>query len=142
VSERTREDWGRVAESLPGFTHTMPWARCPDQHGRVYRRNWCTSDSGFGHTQVAGRMLWDRRDSSCPIDPDDPGNAGCLLRLWGHLGYYHEHLFIGPTDDGWTVMDYAAQRTQDFPVAHFGRALVAVAEALGEWPCGYDGAAP
>ena len=135
-ADRTPEQWGRVAESIPGFTHTFPWARLPDAHGRVYRRNWCLTDSGFGHTQVAGPKLRAPRDSSRPIDPDDPGNEGCLRALLG------ARVELRQEPNGWRATYRATPgvagdggETTD-PQATPGRAYIELAEIRGVWPCG------
>ncbi len=81
----TEEQWmelGRRAVACKGWRWDMPWCFLPDKHGRVFRRNWCPSDSGFGVTQVTGRRLRGRWDSAQAV-PDfrDPATVGCLLAL-------------------------------------------------------------
>jgi len=74
----------RALVSLPGFTWTAAWCLAPDDKGRVYRRNWCPDDPGFGFTQVFGRRLRQRRDTSqAVIDLRDPSNGGILLDALG-----------------------------------------------------------
>jgi len=129
--ERTAEEWGRLAVSIPGFTWTMPWASLPDEHGRVWRRNWCPRDSGFGWTQVCGLTDKGPRPTFEAIDPDDPATAGCLLALLSSLGV--DITMPGRGSLAWRVIvchgpvNYREGAT-------LGRAVIAAAEALGYWP--------
>ena len=132
------EEWGRLAVSIPGFTWTMPWASLPDDMGRVWRRNWCPSDSGFGWTQVCGPRTRGRRPTFDAIDPDDPATEGCLARLLGprvlirvmprEVRRVVEVVIpSGMTSDG---------RPMVVRDEMLGRACIAAAEALGRWPGG------
>jgi len=117
------EEWGRLAVSLSGFTWTMPWASLPDEHGRVWRRNWCPRDSGFGWTQVCGLTDKGPRPTFEAIDPDDPGAEGCLFRL----------LMVGRSVTP-HVDAFVLGRPDALPT--LGRACVADAATHGRWPGG------
>lgn len=132
MPDRTLEDYGRAAQELPGFTHTGPYARCPDKEGRVYRRNWCRKDSGFGHTQVAGRRLRSHRDSECPIDVDDPGTAGFLETLLGAtLVTWDSREDTRGIEVTWGDGDHVYIHCETK-----GRGLVLAAEYRGRWDAG------
>lgn len=76
------EALGRRVMACPGFTWTLPWCLLPDSHGRVWRRNWCPDDTGFGFTQVFGPVLRAPRDrDQAVVDLRDPASEGCLLHL-------------------------------------------------------------
>lgn len=134
------EEWGRLAVSIPGFTWTMPWASLPDDMGRVWRRNWCPSDSGFGWTQVCGPRTRGRRPTFDAIDPDDPATAGCLLAL---LGLWVRQV-LPPRWEGdpWRIFwqDPTGRQTAKgwAEGTNLGRACIAAAAALGRWPGGEE----
>lgn len=82
IDEAKARELGLRAMACKGWTWTMPWCSLPDKHGRVWRRNWCPQDSGFGWTQLRGRRLREPRDSeNCCPDFRDPASLGCLLAL-------------------------------------------------------------
>ena len=132
------EEWGRLAVSIPGFTWTMPWASLPDDMGRVWRRNWCPSDSGFGWTQVCGPRTRGRRPTFDAINPDDPATAGCLLALLGPGAWDNVAPGSAIAPDGedwwaWVDGDYRPGWSEGMTL---GRACIAAAKALGRWPGG------
>ena len=127
TTERTAEEWGRVAVALPGWSWmARMYARVPLGPGAT---TWVTV------TAVEGEWLHhsgDRRTLAhrCFPQVGDPATAGCLLALlgkdarWlraqagdgGHVEYRHYHL--------------ATWRP------NLGRACIAAAEAIGRWPGG------
>lgn len=132
------EEWGRLAVAIPGFAWTMPWASLPDEHGRVWRRNWCPRDSGFGWTQVCGPLRRDRRPTFEAIDPDDPAAAGCFLRLHSDSPGWH-WVEVDTQDYGYRLCSWMGRghEVKRGPLARNpGRACIAAAAALGRWPGG------
>ena len=131
MSERTTEEWSRVAVGLPGW-RWMPGMRV--RNGDV--RQWGTLAAVHpdGHVDYWDpefeELLTGKHPSWLDIDPDDPATAGCLLAVlgkdarWlraqagdgGHVEYRHYHL--------------ATWRP------NLGRACIAAAEAIGRWPGG------
>jgi len=120
--ERTAEEWGRVAVSLPGAPacwddlegidgHDAPGAVCADG-------TWWSPDSADG-------MF---------LDVDHPATAGCLLSLAGSKLHIESGTCLvrvvilqEPSING--LYPQGEQRT-------LGRACIAAAEALGRWPGG------
>ena len=136
MGERTAEDWGRVAVSLPG------WRWMPGMLNVIPPRN----DGGPG---FASRILDAELTGPPPLtglpDPDDPATAGCLLALLGpnltayDFGSYADE----PGENGmrFRVVLYGDNKGKPLswpPVdcATLGRACIAAAEALGRWPGG------
>jgi hypothetical protein len=135
TTERTAEEWGRVAVSLPGW-RWMPgmlamWSL--DEDPVMPLR--LTEDASEGHTYTAN-PVWsgvrsDREHNDheidpewCWVDPDDPATAGCLFALLG-----------GPDTVAPLVELYVSEgATGD--IRSLGRACIAAAEALGRWPGG------
>ncbi len=122
MSEKTAEDWGRVAVSLPGWRwmpgmlqwRTGPWMGS--------RRSVDSDYCDTGHeARVMGGDTWP--------DPDDPATAGCLLALLGH-----EAGMVQVWYDGARWRPNAASPWVG-PMG-LGRACIAAAEALGRWPGG------
>ena len=118
TAERTAEEWGRVAVSLPG------WRWMPGMVASI--------------GAVASRVdeiahPWPDNVRSWP-DPDDPATAGCLLSLLGrklHIesGTYLVRVVIQQEAAANGLYPQSEQRT-------LGRACIAAAEALGRWPGG------
>jgi hypothetical protein len=118
--ERTAEEWGRVAVSLPGAPacwddlegidgHDAPGAVCTDG-------TWWRPDSADG-------MF---------LDVDHPATAGCLLAL---LGEYAIDVVCPAVNEGrWAVSVYGPHHIGIGST--LGRACIAAAEALGRWPGG------
>ena len=67
-------------------------------------------------------------------DPDDPATAGCLLAMLGDRLESVDRL-----DDGFRVMWFSWERIVSTPgFVSVGRACIAAAEAIGEWPGGEE----
>lgn len=111
MTERTAEDWGRLAVSLPGW-RWMPGMR----EGRTGERY----EDGDGPWVV---NKWP--------DPDDPATEGCMVRL---LGPVHEAVWYTGDCDRWVVAVGEERRLY----TSLGRACIAAAEALGRWPGGTE----
>ena len=136
--ERTAEEWGRVAVSLPGW-RWMPGmlSRCnTDTRRAVYR--WLagpTDDRHYGHVVI----VEDKHGHACRTlatlqpgpddmpDPDDPATAGCLLALAGA-----PHRFL-PTVEAWLLGAPVEGITS------LGRAVIAdVRDQWVPWPGGEE----
>jgi hypothetical protein len=122
MSEKTAEDWGRVAVSLPGW-RWMPgmlqWRTGPWMGSRR------SVDSDTGHeARVMGGDTWP--------DPDDPATAGCMLALLGPLGAIMDGLSLAGRMDVWSRLMHALMHNPK----GLGRACIAAAAALGRWPGG------
>ena len=146
MSERTTEEWSRVAVSLPGW-RWMPGMRV--RNGDV--RQWGTLAAVHpdGHVDYWDpefeELLTGKHPSWLDIDPDDPATAGCLLALLGpkvtvydYGDYAHE-----PGENGkrFRVVVYVGSKGEpaSWPprdCSSLGRACIAAAEALGRWPGG------
>jgi len=120
MTERTAEDWGRLAVSLPGW-RWMPGMR------------WCMPSSAPG--PMRGRMVGDSPSALLLLkgwpDPDDPATAGCLLALLGPVGAAQQILVAGGYGDGANLLHAAVLCGKNI-----GRACIAAAEAIGEWSGG------
>lgn len=121
MSERTAEEWGRIAVSLPGWTW-MPGMLDTEGDRYVY----LGVDGGKG--------AWP--------DPDDPATEGCMVRLLGH-GIYAIRL-AGLEPDGTALWQWHNPTPDDageqwsaerLPL---GRACIAAAAAIGRWPGGAE----
>ena len=127
-SERTAEEWGRVAVSLPGW-RWMPGMRAmltAEGYGPVPASPARLDDLEVEAYQGGGEFgQWP--------DPDDPATAGCLLAL---LGPYACSLHDA---EGW-MAGVGSPAGAKFRVTHsgssLGRACIAAAEAIGRWPGG------
>jgi len=116
LMERPLEDWGRLAVSLPGW-RWMPGMR----EGRTGERY----EDGDGPWIV---RKWP--------DPDDPATAGCLLALlgpgaWDNVAPGSVHAADGEGWWAWVDGEWSEGLT-------LGRACIAAAVALGEWPNGAE----
>jgi hypothetical protein len=156
MSEKTAEDWGRVAVALPG------WRWLPgmldtdgDRWGGVTLHDGAREVLRAVSAPKQYAYEWrDRRP-----DPDDPATAGCLLALvqgaidvsfqcsawWTTYNVRCSRLTVGMTGDGdkWEVRAHGHDPHHNAgwskPVAtgsSLGRACIAAAEALGRWPGG------
>jgi len=123
--ERTAEDWGRVAVSLPGWTW-MP---------RMYdggRRQTILAGGRSGAISAVFPTRPGVKGERWP-DPDDPATEGCMMRLLTRTCWYRAAVLpLGAvvtveTPDGLTVTGRSST---------LGRACIAAAEALGRWPGG------
>lgn len=141
MSERSNEDWGRVAVSLPGWR----WMDGAAGHGplgefrvasvmenRTIETDsmayMCDGNSG----QCTEKMQTVAADVAIP-DVDDPATAGCLLALLGPGGAVRHDTDRGGDPNTYTAWCDADGRG-DGPTP--GRAIVALAESLGHWPGG------
>ena len=139
MTERTAEEWGRVAVSLPGW-RWMPGmlSRCStDTRRAVYR--WLVGLDTRHYGLVC--IVQDKHGRPCRKvatlqpgpddlpDPDDPATAGCLLALLGS----GVRVWMDGADDLWTVEVGGVRASMH---ATLGRACIAAAEALGRWPGG------
>ena len=126
TAERTAEEWGRVAVSLPGWRWMMGMG---DFTGLIVL-GWVDPARGKRlrcwdiHMQCVG----DYSPARLLPDSDDPATAGCLLAL---LGPGVDTCSCGDGVDV-TIVDRDASAHADT----LGRACIAAAEALGRWPGG------
>lgn len=124
MTERTAEEWGRIAVSLPGWR----WWWEHDKR-RPYGL------PGYCRRLGRGPWVWVPDVSECSMvddvvpDPDDPATEGCLIRL---LGPVHEAVWYTGDCDRWVVAVGEERRLY----TSLGRACIAAAEALGRWPAG------
>ncbi len=150
--ERTAEDWGRVAVSLPDFS----WAGCDAwyaprgsqgrrwdleagkavkvhvlRHGAIGYPDAVRCVTADGETLPSGYAVFD-----CVTDDlvlrDTPATAGCLLALLGSgaMVRHDPHRGNHPT---YTAVTATGPRGDS---SSAGRACIAAAEALGRWPGG------
>lgn len=112
TAERTAEEWGRLAVSLPD------WRWLPGMLGR--------NEIG-GTDRIMDQSEALQANADIVPDPDDPATEGCLVRL---LGPVHEAVWYTGDCDRWVV----AVREERRLYTSLGRACIAAAEALGRWP--------
>jgi hypothetical protein len=123
--ERTAEDWGRVAVSLPGW-RWMPGMLARNFDGPVRVESVTDDQPGVLHRcRWTGDMTHaDIRSMPLP-DPDDPATEGCLLKL---AGAPHRLL---PTVEAWL------SGAPVEGITSLGRAVIAdVRDQWGRWPGG------
>lgn len=125
-NERTAEDWGRIAVSLPGWR----WMQ-----GMAMRAH--NVPRGFSE-RVHVNMAHNAPASWEWPNPDDPATAGCLLALLGRPLCAAE-----PRGPAWWitlhVMEHPDADDDGMLMLRgntLGRACIAAAEALGRWPGG------
>ena len=128
--ERTAEEWGRIAVSLPG------WRWMPGMLEHRFHRGWLkrrSIDSDYFNTGHEARLT----DQHAWPDPDDPATAGCLLALLGPRAHMHSPSCDWEETDYWEFVirlsDNGERRVYGDTL---GRACIAGAEALGRWPGG------
>ena len=116
MAERTAEEWGRIAVSLPGWRWMTGML---DQKNRRY------------HVTVPHELC-----NAVWPDPDDPATAGCLLAL---LGPMMRQVAPGKISTTTTWRAFVSTKTPCWtqPMS-LGRACIAAAEALGRWPGGAE----
>lgn len=121
-NERTAEDWGRIAVSLPGW-RWMPGTLA--RHGNAW------SVRTVERKRTGGVRLDGGGDTGagCWPNPDDPATAGCLLALLGTDRVVTVVWQFGMWQVFWNGSQRACQPT-------LGRACIAAAEAIGYWPGG------
>ena len=131
-TERTAEEWGRVAVALPGWRESRGMT---DTWGRT------------AIDDAAGGIRWanpfnpaDNAEPDHYPDPDDPATAGCLLALLipsPTLGHVTQVLPPMSVSSGmWRVMVDTQWGRHTAQAPTFGRACIAAAESLGRWPGG------
>ena len=120
-SERSPEEWGRVAVRRPGW-RWMPGMLRQDGCRYLGHGRW-VHPGAFG-LRLSLMDQWP--------DLDDPATAGCLLALLGPLGQVMDALSAQDRMDLWSALMYALMHD---PSA-LGRACIAAAEAMGRWPGG------
>jgi hypothetical protein len=118
MTERTAEEWGRLAVSLPGWR----WMR-----GMLEQRTGERYEDGDGPWIVGKRP-----------DPDDPATAGCLLALLGPTPSEGYMAHVMPPSSAVVKWRIHMNTAQIGPLSAYGstlgRACIAAAEALGRWP--------
>ncbi len=131
MADRTAEEWGRVAVSLPGWR----WMPGMSDISGLIALEWVDEK----RTKM---RCWDIHDPSChgeyrtyylTPDPDDPATAGCLLALLGSSRAARQALKAAGHYDVAHRLHVAFMLNKDI-----GRACIAAAEALGRWPGGAD----
>lgn len=149
MTERTAEEWGRVAVSLPGW-RWMPGmlSRCStDTRRAVYR--WLVGLDTRHYGLVC--IVQDKHGRPCRKvatlqpgpddlpDPDDPATEGWLVRLLGRQVTVRQR---GQWVVEWKGMGRigpgmgAVSRSVVGTGPSLGRACIAAAAALGRWPGG------
>jgi hypothetical protein len=137
MGERTAEQWGRLAKSLPGF-RWMPGMR-PTQLGDYgHKEGGVAIEDGAAmyHDGAEWQM-----ENICRVewpDPDDAGTSGCLLALLGRPLFNVE--LRGPA--WWVALalldhpDSDEDGLVETRGTSLGRACIAAAATLGRWPGG------
>lgn len=133
MSERSAEDWGRVAVSLPGW-RWMPGMLAINFDGPIRVESvecgepgvlrMCRFTDGLEHADIRSMPL---------PDPDDPATAGCLLALLGPGGSVRHDTHRGDDPNTYTAWCDADGRGDGCTP---GRAIVALTESIGHWPGG------
>ena len=124
VSERTAEDWGRIAVGLPGW-RWMPGML--DTEGDRWGGLTLHNGSREVLRAVAAPQMYATEWMDRAPDIDDPATAGCLMHL---LSPECHRVTTGVgSDEFWLWWDGSACHA----IATLGRAIVAAAEARGGW---------
>jgi hypothetical protein len=130
-SERTAEEWGRVAVALPGWRWWF-------EYGPSGATRKCEIPISEWQIDSEGDLITAGR---CTPDPDDPATAGCLLALLGPYAcsLMRRMLWSSHDAEGW-MAGVGSPAGAKFRVTHsgssLGRACIAAAEAIGRWPGG------
>jgi hypothetical protein len=156
-AERTAEEWGRVAVSLPGW-RWMPGMGLLPLPNEVEQRNRDNQAVGYfrygGHTKDGPTVTHVRpsrirrhvnltKGHYHPVrayfvpDPCDPATAGCLLSLFGGAADVRvgSRDWVSPWNVEIAVLGVDG-RHHTIRQPTLGRACIAAAEALGRWPGG------
>jgi len=131
--ERTAEEWGRVAVSLPG------WRWMP---GMRYHYGGFSAATGASENYVD--RLWE--DDAGPYDhaifpapdPNDPATFGCILELYSNSPGWH-WVEVDAVEYGYRLCTWMGRGSPVVrgPLARNPSiAVIAAAEALGRWPGG------
>ena len=135
TEERTAEEWGRLAKSLPGF-RWLPGmrngsARKGGRFHRVTKNHGQVLVSSFRND---GQYYWEESYADSWPDIEDPGTVGCLLDL---LKPYEISVHIMPTG---VDIESCEPGSEDYSARYCGKNLgsvcIAMAEDLGLWPGG------
>jgi hypothetical protein len=124
MTERTAEEWGRVAVGLPGWRWLI---NLPVRGGTIDASPFLSpvSDewaSWWGNSSAKYLDdLW--------VDPDDPATAGCLLALLGP----GVRVWMDGADGLWTVEVGGVRASMHSTLS---RACIAAAETARAWPGG------
>jgi len=97
------EELAKRAVACEGWRWMPGMCSEPDTLGRVWRRNGCPSDAGFGFSQMSGRIFRAPcRSSELQPDLEDPATLGAIE---GRLATLHQDDTIHcRCEDGvWTV---------------------------------------
>ena len=132
TAERTAEEWGRLAVSLPGW-RWMPGTlhlQIPAYNDCLTRRLDLGCEASPTQHEVWVSDASTDGDRTVP-DPDDPATAGRLLSL---LGSERDSLMLLPNGAG--LFEWYNGEDWDEKSLPLGRACIAAAEALGRWPGG------
>ena len=119
-TERTAEDWGRVAVALPGWRWMRGMSIPATEDNREALVDY--PPSLLYVSEAGSDERGEVADGEDYPDPDDPATAGCLLAL------------LGPYAD--EVVYDCGMWTYGVAFDTLGRACIAAAEALGRWPGG------
>lgn len=127
-AERTAEEWGRVAVSLPGWRwmpqmlDTSGLILLEPVHERTLKvKCWDMHDPASLGTYSSWLML---------LDPDDPATTGCI---WVLAGRPNVNVTTGGQVTVWGRVDGVRYEATDDDL---GRACIAYAERVGRWPGG------
>jgi hypothetical protein len=128
--ERTAEEWGRVAVSLPGWRWMRGMSIPATEDNREALVDY--PPSLLYVSEAGSDERGEVADGEDYPDPDDPATAGCLLELLGALGPIMDGLSLAGRMDVWSRLMRALMHDPE----DIGRACIAAAEALGRWPGG------
>ena len=135
MSGRTAEEWGRVAVALPGWRWWF-------EYGPSGATRKCEIPISEWQIDSEGDLITAGR---CTPDPDDPATAGCLLALLGGgwtvqmiQAKYGAHgpgvvVTMGPA---WRARYETGTGKHFYTGTTLGRACIAAARSLGQWPGG------
>jgi hypothetical protein len=134
--ERTAEEWGRVAVSLPGWRWMRGMSIPATEDNREALVDY--PPSLLYVSEAGSDERGEVADGEDYPDPDDPATEGCMLRLLGRPLYAVE-----PRGPAWWVTlalldhpDSDEDGLLQIRGSTVGRACIAAAEALGRWPGG------
>ena len=148
--ERTSEEWGRVAVSLPGWRwmggmqakdHARPGehtvsrydrGRITDEDGVLRCRDMTCGSPGREEIDPHGHHV-----HGMILDPDDAATAGALIALLGPRAHMHSPNCDSEETDYWEFVIRLPDNHESRVYGDtLGRACIAAAETLGRWPGG------